>query len=146
MGDRQGVTMPPKETKRSVKKLPYLSNDLKEEVKASLTKNGRYKTDLDRRRALYERYKKQKNYFGQYNETKPKAEEDHYSDFQKPVHKQEAPRIIPRGGHPDEPLRDEEPDHPPVLPEEPPKKKEPKKKEQKKEEQKKRDKWETVKV
>lgn len=124
--------MPPKETKRSVKKLPHLSN------------KG-YKTDPDRRKALYERYRKQKAFFGNYEKIKPWAEEDHYSDFQKPVHKQEAPKIIPRGGHPDEPLRDDEPDYPPVMPEEPQKK--PKKpKEPAKEEPKKRDKWETVKV
>jgi hypothetical protein len=76
----------------------------------------------------------------------PIAEDEHYSDFQKPVHTQEAPKIIPRGGHPDEPVVDQDEIQRKVLEQVEPPKEKPKKKEPKKEEPKKRDKWETVKV
>lgn len=110
----------PKVPKKSIKEALELEN---KQFKLSSIQQ-RYREHAKQWARIYEQHAKaQKNI--------PKIEDaEKYRDFSKPLHTQTAPRIIPRGGHPDNEL---------LTPPEETKEEEP-------EAPKKRDKWETVRV
>jgi len=141
--------MPLEETRKRGRKTSGITNKEIKQIESIFSPKG---IQQERSRQAEKRKKLMGAFWEKHREEwrklAPRDKTEQFSDFQKPVHQQTtAPRIIPRGGHPDEPMIDPDEARQKVI-EQAEKPKKPEKKEPEKEPAppKKRDKWETVRV